>query len=115
VYIKGIESQQNIIELAKILLKNGIVGKSKRKQTNENSKSLSEFNAIEYINMARMHLGLNLDESKTMTVTELIMLMESKYPEKEDRGLKMNKQDYDKKMKAAKELRAKIKAQRGDE
>lgn len=112
-YAKGIESFENIIELAKALLKNGVVGKSARKSTHDNSKKSNKFDAVYYINIARVHLKLSREESSRLTMTELIMLMEAMHPEEDTGKVSMSKEEYKEKMAKAKAIQAKIISQRG--
>lgn len=91
---KGLIKIQNIIMIARSLLDYGVVGKVKVRvsQRNENKSYSSEFKITDYINNARIHLGLSLDEAKSLTMTEYIMLMANKYPDKEG----FTREEYDK-------------------
>ena len=70
-----------------------MAGKAKIRisQRNENKTYSSEFKITDYINNARIHLGLSLDDAKKLTMTEYIMLMANKYPDNEG----LTSQEYD--------------------
>lgn len=111
----GFESPSKLIALAQHLLKHGIVGESKRKQTNKNAKRLPEFNASEYVDLARVHLDMSRDEAWSLTMTEFVKLFEAKFPEKsdgKDDKFQINKDEYMKRRAKAKEIKDKIMAQR---
>ena len=91
---KGLIPEQTIYLLAKTLLDYGVVGRAKVRvsQRNESKSYSSEFKITDYINNARVHLGLSLDEAKKLTMTEYILLMANKYPDNEG----MTREEYDK-------------------
>lgn len=114
-YQVGFESPDKIIILAQHLLKHGIIGESKRKSTNSRAKKLPEFNAVEYVDLARIHLDLSRDEAWSLTMTEFVKLFEMKFPDSQDKEpdtYQLNKDEYMKKRAEAKAIRDKIKAQR---
>lgn len=80
---KGLLQPKKILMLARNLLDYGISGRANVRisQRNKNKSYSSEFKITDYINNARVHLGLLLDEAKTLTMTEYIMLMANKYPD----------------------------------
>lgn len=90
---KGLLQQQKILMLARNLLDYGVAGRAKVRisQRNENKSYSSEFKITDYINNARVHLGLSLDEAKKLTMTEYIMLMANKYPDKDG----FTREEYD--------------------
>ena len=80
--------------LCPALITHGIIGKAKarRLQRNESSQTTSEFNAVEYINAARTHLGMSREEAEQLTMTEFQMLLAAKFPEQKG----FTKEEYDK-------------------
>lgn len=90
---KGLLQPQKILIIARNLLDYGVAGKAKIRisQRNENKTYSSEFKITDYINNARIHLGLSLDDAKKLTMTEYIMLMANKYPDNEG----LTSQEYD--------------------
>lgn len=70
-----------------------IIGKAKvrKLQRHEGSQSSSEFNAFEYINAARTHLGMSREEAKRLTMMEFQMLLAAKFPEQKG----FTKEEYD--------------------
>lgn len=83
VYRPGQLSFDDIVLIAQSLLQHGITGKAQvrqlqRHQTNETATG---FQALEYINAARTHLGINRDEAAALTMTEFQLLLAAKYPD----------------------------------
>lgn len=81
------------VNLAISLLKYGVSGNAKVRvsQRNESKQYQSTFDINQYINNARIHLGLSFDEAKKLTMTEYILLMANKFPDNDS----MTSQDYD--------------------
>lgn len=102
---RGLMPEQNIFLLAKTLLDYGVAGRAKVRisQRNENTSYSSEFKITDYINNARVHLGLSLDEAKKLTMTEYILLMANKFPDNDG----MTRDEYDKVVSDYQELRKK--------
>lgn len=89
----------SIIVLANELMMHGIVGKVKvrKLQRNEGKNEFTDsFNAIEYINAARAHFGMNREEAEQLTMTEFVMMLKAKYPD--EKGF--TREEYDEIMKA---------------
>ena len=91
---KGLIPEQTIYLLAKSLLDYGVAGFAKVRvsQRNENKSYSSEFKITDYINNARVHLGLSLEAAKKLTMTEYILLMSNKFPDNQG----MTREEYDK-------------------
>ncbi|MCX8650947.1 hypothetical protein J3U21_11460, partial [Gilliamella sp. B2776] len=91
---KGLIPIHDILLIARSLLEYGVAGRAKVRisQRNENKSYSSEFKITDYINNARVHLGLSLDDAKKLTMTEYIMLMANKYPDKDG----FTREEYDK-------------------
>lgn len=91
---KGRLTDQSILMIARGLMEYGITGKAKVRvsQRNENKGYTSEFRFNDYINNARIHLGLSFDEAKKLTMTEYIMLIANKYPDNDG----FTREEYDK-------------------
>lgn len=83
-----------MVIFAQALITHGIIGKAKVRclQRNESSQTTSEFNAVEYINAARTHLGMSREEAEKLTMTEFQMLLAAKFPEQKG----FTKEEYDK-------------------
>ena len=67
----------DIITLAEHCLVHGVCGKVESKGKGE---PLTEFDAYSYMELARIHLNLSLDDASRMTMTEFLRLMEAKFP-----------------------------------
>ncbi|MCO6551494.1 MAG: hypothetical protein J6563_00770 [Gilliamella sp.] len=100
----GLMQNQDILLIARSLLDYGVAGRAKIRisQRNENKTYSSEFKISDYINNARVHLGLSLDEAKKLTMTEYILLMANKYPDNEG----LTSQEYDAVVASYKQRRA---------
>lgn len=70
---RGLQSPNTAIALASHLLMHGVCGKAK-KVSKKDSKPVEEFNAADYINIARRNFNLSYDEAKNMTMTEVLMM-----------------------------------------
>lgn len=91
-YSPGLMPQSDIVIFAQHLLQHGVTGKAKTRklQRHESSGGTTEFNAIEYINAARIHFSMSLDEARCLTMTEFQALLSEKYPDQ--KGL--TKEEY---------------------
>lgn len=91
-YTPGLMPQSDIVIFAQHLLQHGVTGKAKTRklQRHESSGGTTEFNAIEYINAARIHFTISLDEARRLTMTEFQALLSEKYPDQ--KGL--TKEEY---------------------
>ena len=67
----------DIITLAEHCLVHGVCGKVESKGKGE---PVTEFDAYSYMELARIHLNLSLDDASRMTMTEFLRLMEAKFP-----------------------------------
>lgn len=73
----------DVITLAEHCFLHGICGKTYNKQST--GEPLKTFDAYEYMELARVHLGLSLSEASNMTMTEFVRMMDAKFPpEKSD-------------------------------
>lgn len=83
----------NAILIAIALLRYGVSGNAKVRvsQRNESKQYQSEFDINQYINSARIHLGLSFDEAKKLTMTEYILLMSKKFPDNDS----LTSKEYD--------------------
>tara|TARA_R110002012_G_scaffold276631_1_gene463622 strand:- start:2891 stop:3544 length:654 start_codon:yes stop_codon:yes gene_type:complete len=111
IYQPAFESPQTIITLAEHLLRHGVTGTSKKKRKQSQTKKTAEFNPSEYANTARVHLNMTRDEAWSLTVSEFVDLMDAKFPDVDENGNEryfINREEYDRKMKQAKELRDRV-------
>lgn len=83
VYRRGAMKDYEMVITAQSLITHGIIGKAKVRQLqrNESNEKTSEFNAFEYISSARNHLAMSRTEAESLTMTELQLMLASKYPE----------------------------------
>ncbi len=93
VYRKGVMPVGEMILIAQSLIQHGIIGKAKVRQLqrHESGQATTEFNAFEYINAARTHLGMSRQEAEKLTMTEFQMLLAAKFPEQKG----FTKEEYD--------------------
>lgn len=91
-YKPGIMPASEIVIFAQQLLQHGVIGKAKTRklQRHESESGTSEFRAYEYINAARIHFGISLEEARKLTMTEFQALLSEKYPDQ--KGL--TKEEY---------------------
>ncbi len=111
IYQPGLEAPRVIITLAEHLLRHGVTGVSKKKRKQSQTKKTTEFNPAEYANTARVHLNMSRDEAWSLTVSEFVDLMDAKFPDVDENGNEryfINREEYDRKMKQAKELRDRV-------
>ncbi len=73
----------DIITLAEHCLEHGICGKVSR-IIGEEGDPLREFDAYGYMELARIHLGMNAEEARNMTMTEFARMMRAKFPPEVD-------------------------------
>lgn len=82
-FVDGYETPLAVLELAKHCVIHGIIGKSKSKRNRRSTnagRQAEEFSAQELADLARVHLELSREEAWSMTVTELLMLINAKAP-----------------------------------
>ncbi|WP_372774592.1 DUF6246 family protein [Pantoea sp. WEP] len=93
VYRKGFMPVSDMVLIAQSLIQHGIIGKAKvrKLQRHEGGQASSEFNAFEYINAARTHLGMGREEAGKLTMTEFQMLLAAKFPEQKG----FTREEYD--------------------
>jgi Family of unknown function (DUF6246) len=81
IYHAGLMPIDMIIANARNLLEHGIMGKANLKVAARDERGFSnEFNAMEYITSARVNFGMTLQEARTLSMTELHLLIKQKYP-----------------------------------
>lgn len=93
VYRQGLMPVSDMVLIARSLIQHGIIGKAKvrKLQRHEGGQASSGFNAFEYINAARTHLGMSREEAEKLTMTEFQMLLAAKFPEQKG----FTKEEYD--------------------
>lgn len=93
VYRKGLMPVSDMVLIAQSLIQHGIIGKAKvrKLQRHEGGQASSEFNAFNYINAARTHLGMSREEAERLTMTEFQMLLAAKFPEQKG----FTREEYD--------------------
>ncbi|MGM7948250.1 DUF6246 family protein, partial [Yersinia enterocolitica] len=72
-----------------------------------NNDYSNEFNAMDYINSARIHFNMSRAEAEQLTMTEFQLLLKAKYPE--DKGF--TREEYDEIMDADDRLQERLIAQ----
>lgn len=89
----GIMPAQDMIIIAQNLMAHGVVGKAKvrKLQRHEQGSMTSEFHASEYINAARHHFSMSREEAERLTMTEFLLLLNSKYPQQQG----FTREEYD--------------------
>lgn len=110
VYRPGKISKDSVITIARELIEHGVIGKAKirKLQKNESKNDYSsEFNAMDYINSARIHFNMSRTEAEQLTMTEFQLLLKAKYPE--DKGF--TREEYDEIMDADDRLQERLIAQ----
>lgn len=90
-----ITDYDEIIALARHLIKHGVIGKSDNEKVTKNAKPVTQFMAHEYVSMARRHLNMSRDEAWSMTMTELIMELDAINPKKEESPTGPTDDEYD--------------------
>lgn len=110
-YQIGFESPDVIIELARHLMRHGVLGVSKKKSTNKASEPIREFNAAYHASVTINHLNFSRDEAWDMSMTEFIHHWEVANPDDEDKAQAQISLDK-KKLNKCEEIRRKIREQR---
>ena len=89
-----ITTDQQII-VAAGLLRHGISGVNKSKKNNSNSKAATTINLWEFVDAARVHLGIDRDEALSLTMTEFNNVMTAKFPPETNGGDFISDDEYD--------------------
>ncbi|ELY5205597.1 hypothetical protein SM866_004371, partial [Yersinia enterocolitica] len=80
VYRPGKVSKEVVITIARELIEHGVIGKAKVRKLQKNegkNEYSSEFNAMDYINSARIHFNMTRDEAEQLTMTEFQLLLKA--------------------------------------
>ncbi len=103
----GREPWQNAVILARHMLVHGICGKSDKVDKSE-AKACDEFKPSDYVNVARRVLELSSEESKGLTMTELLILTKESADaaEKEDKERPPNIKEHNDQMDYLKRINA---------
>ncbi len=73
----GLPMLNDIIVLAEHCFLHGVCGKSNKKG---NGDPIDSFDPYEFMELARVHLGLSVEESGNMTMTEFVRMTDAKFP-----------------------------------
>ena len=73
----GKDMINDVIVLGEHCLIHGVCGKVERELTGD---PITEFDAYSFMELARIHLGMQSDDAAKMTMTEFCRLMDAKYP-----------------------------------
>jgi len=79
-YVKpshGLPMINDVIVLAEHCFLHGVCGKSDKKGKGE---AIDSFDVYEYMELARVHLGLSSEEAGNMTMTEFVRMTDAKFP-----------------------------------
>ncbi len=79
----GLPMVADVITLAEHCLIHGICGKADNSGEGE---PLKEFNAYEFMELSRVHLGMSAGEAANMTMTEFSRMMAAKFPPEKPEG-----------------------------
>lgn len=75
----------DVIALAEHCLLHGVCGDVDQ-SGRSTGEAIKEFDALEYIEMARIHFGFSSEEASNMTMTEFIRMFNAKFPPEKDKG-----------------------------
>lgn len=85
---------EDVITLAHHCLKHGICGAVEQDEDDEpTGEPIKEFDAYHYMELARTHLGLSLDDASNMTMTEFVRMMQIKFPPKRNENRVSKKEE----------------------
>lgn len=85
-YVPGAMPPENVIHLARCLLKHGIAGDlpaPERKPSDDPPEYINEFDARTHVSIAMAHLGLSERDSWNITMTALVGALRAKFPRPE--------------------------------
>lgn len=83
----------DVIVLAHHCLKHGVCGQIDSDDEEPEGEPLKEFDAYNYMELARTHLGLSLDDASNMTMTEFVRMMQIKFPPKRNENRVSKKEE----------------------
>jgi hypothetical protein len=95
-----------VIGLAIHLMKHGIIGKASPGEGD--GQYCDSFDAVEYISMAVVHLGMSRAEASQLTMTELHYMLEAKFPKNKSKDFNPSAEEYEAAMREADELLARV-------
>lgn len=84
-YEPGSALAENILPLARCLMKHGVTGALKElpRKAGQEPEYVKEFDAREHVSLAIAHLGMSSAEAWQMTMTELVGALRAKFPQAE--------------------------------
>lgn len=85
-FVPGLVTPEDVIHLARCLLKHGIVGdlpEPERKPGDDPPEYINEFDARTHVSIAMAHLGLSERDSWNVTMTALVGALRAKFPRPE--------------------------------
>lgn len=87
IYVRGVLPCSDLITLARHLMMHGVIGCCPLEVPvdKRNSNYSGEFQAIEYISLARTAFGLSRQDAENLTMTEFQQLIKSQQPQKKSR------------------------------
>lgn len=74
----------NMVAVASMLVKHGLAGVPKHKE--RGGKAASEIDLQEAVDLAVVHLGLSVEQVENMTMTEVVRLLQTKFPPEKKPG-----------------------------
>jgi len=91
-FIPGAMPSENMIPIARSLLKHGVVGALPvTGKANGSGDYMTEFNARDFVSMAVAHLGMPTDAAWNLTMTEFSGAMKAKYGEPQSKAPNLEK------------------------
>ena len=69
------------IVIAQHLMRHGMVGRARPEAGPSSGQYAEEFNPAEYIAAARVHLGMSAADAEALSMTELQLMLEMKFPD----------------------------------
>jgi hypothetical protein len=83
VYRAGLMNAVEMVLIAQSLITHGIIGKAKIRQLqrHESAQATTEFRSFDYISAARNHFGISRAEAEQLSMTELQLMLNAKYPD----------------------------------
>lgn len=105
----GLMPSDERVLIARHLMQHGICGRAKpdAAEPRDRGEYRAEFNAADYVALARVHLGMSAADAEALSMTELQQLLDVKFPRK-DAGARNvpSREQYDDAMRRFDELAA---------
>lgn len=105
-WVPGLMPAAEQIIIARHLMQHGICGRARPGAANTDGSYSDSFDAAEYVDAARVHLGLSGAEAEALSMSEFQAMLEMRFPDKAPKRDMPTREEYEETMRAFNARRA---------